>query len=76
MTSIGFGGGEVIQVDMTLREVRERLEYALAWQQMCKFQVDGETILINPKQVKILQKWEHSASANKEQNELSIPSGP
>jgi hypothetical protein len=56
MTSIGFGGGEVIQVDLPLAEVRTLLQHALAKREMAEFVVEnGETVLINPEQVKILQ---------------------
>lgn len=56
MTSIGFGGGEVIQVDLSLEEVRNLLQDALAKRQMAEFKAqNGETVLINPEQVKVLQ---------------------
>jgi hypothetical protein len=56
MTSIGFGGGEVIQVDLSLEDVRNLLQEALKNRQMAEFRVqNGETILINPEQVKVLQ---------------------
>jgi len=56
MTSIGFGGGEVIQVDLSLQEVRNLLQNALAKRHMAEFTAqNGETILINPEQVKVLQ---------------------
>lgn len=56
MTSIGFGGGEVIQVDLSLQEVRNLLQDALAKRQMAEVCAqNGETILINPEQVKVLQ---------------------
>jgi hypothetical protein len=57
MTSIGFGGGEVIQVDMKLSEVRELLQQGLTERQMVQFEaLNGETVVINPEQVKVLQK--------------------
>jgi hypothetical protein len=56
MTSIGFGGGEVIQVDLSLEEVRNLLQDALAKRQMLEVKAEnGETVLINPEQVKVLQ---------------------
>jgi hypothetical protein len=56
MTSIGFGGGEVIQVDLTLQEVRDLLQDALGKRQMAEFKAqNGEIVLINPEQVKVLQ---------------------
>lgn len=55
-TSIGFGGNEVIQVDLPLSEVRERLQKALAERVLLEFRAkDGETFVINPDQVKVLQ---------------------
>jgi hypothetical protein len=56
MTSIGFGGGEVIQVDLSLGEVRKLLEDALNNRKMLEIRAqNGETVLINPDQVKVLQ---------------------
>lgn len=56
MTSIGFGGGEVIQVDLSLEDVRNILQDALQERKMAEFQAqNGETVLINPEQVKVLQ---------------------
>ncbi len=56
MTSIGFGGGEVIQVELSLDEVRQLLQDALANRQMLQLQAqNGETVVINPEQVKVLQ---------------------
>lgn len=56
MTSIGFGGNEVIQVDLPLSEVRERLQEALANRVLLEFRAqNGETVVINPEQVKVLQ---------------------
>jgi hypothetical protein len=56
MTSIGFGGGEVIQVDLSLDEVRKLLQDALAKREMAEVKAqNGETVLINPEQVKVLQ---------------------
>lgn len=56
MTSIGFGGNEVIKVDLPLDEVRDRLQDALAKRALVELQADnGETVVINPEQVKVLQ---------------------
>jgi hypothetical protein len=56
MTSIGFGGGEVVQVDLSLDEVRKLLQDALKDRQMLQLQAEnGETVVINPEQVKVLQ---------------------
>jgi len=56
MTSIGFGGGEVIQVDLSLDKVRELLQDALTNRQVLTLQAaNGETVVINPEQVKVLQ---------------------
>lgn len=56
MTSIGFGGGEVIEVGLSLGEVRKLLQEALATQTLLEIEgLDGEPLVINPQQVKILQ---------------------
>ena len=56
MTSIGFGGGEVIEVALPLETVRELLQDALARRTLLELQgTDGETVIINPEQVKVLQ---------------------
>lgn len=56
MTSIGFGGGEVVQVDLPLDEVRKLLQDALTDRKMLQLQAEnGETVVINPEQVKVLQ---------------------
>jgi Protein of unknown function (DUF3107) len=56
MTSIGFGGGEVIEVSLTLDEVRKLLQSALANGALLELEADnGETVIINPQQVKVLQ---------------------
>jgi hypothetical protein len=56
MTSIGFGAGEVIEVGLPLQEVRTLLQEALANRTLIELQdVSGETVIINPEQVKVLQ---------------------
>ena len=56
MTSIGFGGGEVIEVNLSLDEVRNLLQEALASRSLLELEgLDGETLIINPEQVKVLQ---------------------
>ena len=56
MVSIGFGGGEVIKVDKSLEEVRALLQNALTKRQVLTLQAqNGETVVINPEQVKVLQ---------------------
>jgi hypothetical protein len=56
MTSIGFGGGEVIEVELPLDEVRRLLEDARGQRLFVDFEdLGGETIIINPGQVKVLQ---------------------
>jgi hypothetical protein len=56
MTSIGFGGGEVIEVNLSLDEVRKLLQEALANRTLLEVQAqNGETVIINPEQVKVLQ---------------------
>jgi hypothetical protein len=56
VTSIGFGGGEVIEVNLPLSEVRQLLQAALANGSMVEFDSPGgEPVVINPQQVKVLQ---------------------
>jgi Protein of unknown function (DUF3107) len=56
MTMIRFGGGGVIEVSLSLREVRELLQKALAKHTMVELEgPDGETVVINPQQVQYLQ---------------------
>jgi hypothetical protein len=55
-TSIGFGGGEVIEVGLPLDEVRNLLQEALAERSLLEIKaMNGETVVINPEQVKVLQ---------------------
>jgi hypothetical protein len=56
MTSIGFGGGEVIEVELSLSEVRDLLQNALASGSLVELESPGgQTMIINPQQVKVLQ---------------------
>lgn len=59
MTSIGFGGDEVIQVNLPLDAVRKLLQDALLTRTLLEFEVQNgngiETVIINPEQVKVLQ---------------------
>lgn len=60
MVSIGFGGAEVIQVNLPLDEVRKLLQEALEKRVLLELQVQNEhgeeeTVIINPEQVKVLQ---------------------
>jgi hypothetical protein len=56
MVSIGFGGGEVIQVDRSLNEVRQLLQDALRKHELLQMVArNGQTVVINPEQVKVLQ---------------------
>lgn len=56
MTSIGFGGGEVIEVNLSLSEVRELLQRALRDRTLIELEaLNGEPVIINPEQVKVLQ---------------------
>jgi hypothetical protein len=55
-TSIGFGGGEVIEVDLPLAEVRSVLQAALEKKELVELRaLSGEPVIINPAQVKVLQ---------------------
>lgn len=56
MTSIGFGGGEVIEVSLTLDDVRELLQSALTKGSLVELEdLSGDRVIINPQQVKVLQ---------------------
>ena len=56
MVSIGFGGGEVIEVGLPLEQVRTLLQEALRNGTMLELEAqNGETVVINPQQVKVLQ---------------------
>lgn len=56
MTMLRFSGGEVIDVALSLAEVRELLQKALAQHVLLELESpDGETVVINPQQVQYLQ---------------------
>ena len=56
MVSIGFGGGEVIEVGLPLEEVRTLLQTALHDGTLVELEAqNGEKVVINPQQVKVLQ---------------------
>jgi hypothetical protein len=56
VVSIGFGGGEVIEVGLSMEEVRTLLQRALATGAMLELEAqNGEKVVINPQQVKVLQ---------------------
>jgi hypothetical protein len=56
VVSIGFGGGEVIEVGLPLEQVRTLLQKALADGAMLELEaLNGEKVVINPQQVKVLQ---------------------
>jgi len=55
-TSIGFGEGDVIQVSASIRRMRRRIERALPRRRLLQLKDrNGEAMVINPMQVKILQ---------------------
>jgi len=56
-TSIGFGGGDVIQVNTSLHRMRRKLERAIPRRQLLQLKSrGGEAMVINPMQVKVLQR--------------------
>jgi Protein of unknown function (DUF3107) len=56
VTVLRFSGGEVIEVNLSLDEVRTLLQEALANQALLELQApDGEVVVINPNQVQYLQ---------------------
>lgn len=56
MTAVRFNGGEVLEIDLTLREVRDLVQEALAHNVLLELTAkDGRKIVINPHQVQVLQ---------------------
>jgi Protein of unknown function (DUF3107) len=56
VTAVRFSGGEVIEVNLSLEEVRKLLQKALAQGALLELKAqDGDTIVINPQQVQYLQ---------------------
>jgi hypothetical protein len=56
VTAIRFSGGEVIEVDLDLEDVRKLLQKALAKQVLLELESpDGDMLVINPQQVQYLQ---------------------
>jgi hypothetical protein len=56
VVSIGFGGGEVIEVGLPLEQVRTLLQTALRDGTLVELEAqNGEKVVINPQQVKVLQ---------------------
>ena len=56
MTAVRFSGGEVIEVNLSLDEVRKLLQDALEQKVLLELESqDGESIVINPQQVQFLQ---------------------
>jgi hypothetical protein len=56
VTAIRFSGGEVIEVNLSLEEVRDLLQKALAGGVLLELESeDGDALVINPHQVQYLQ---------------------
>lgn len=56
MTAVRFSGGEVIEVNLPVEDVRKLLQKALANGVLLELEApDGETLVINPQQVQYLQ---------------------
>lgn len=56
MTAVRFSGGEVIEVNLSLDEVRDLLQQALGDGVLLELTApDGDVIVINPQQVQFLQ---------------------
>jgi hypothetical protein len=56
VTAIRFSGGEVIEVNLSLADVRKLLQKALATGVLMEFEsADGDMVVINPQQVQYLQ---------------------
>lgn len=55
-TSIGFGGGDVIEVGLPLTEARDLVQHALRQRVLLELEAaDGELMILNPSQIKVLQ---------------------
>lgn len=56
MTKLQLSGGEVIQIELRLEELREALQAALAENRLLELNApDGRSVVINPHQVQYLQ---------------------
>lgn len=56
MTAVRFSGGEVIEVNLSLEDVRKLLQKALAKNALLELESPtGEMIVVNPQQVQYLQ---------------------
>ena len=56
VTAVRFSGGEVIEVKLSLQDVRKLLQEALAKNVLLELKAeDGDMIVINPQQVQYLQ---------------------
>jgi hypothetical protein len=63
MTSIGFGGGETIEVSVPLHQMQTLLQGAYTRDEFLELRAwDGEIVVINPRQVKILQAFQDSSA--------------
>jgi len=56
VTAVRFSGGEVIEVNLSLEDVRKLLQKALATGALIELEgSDGDKLIINPQQVTYLQ---------------------
>jgi len=56
MTAVRFSGGEAIEVNLSIEDVRKLLQKALATGALVELEApDGEKLIINPQQVQYLQ---------------------
>lgn len=59
MTVLRFSGGEAVEVSLTVAEVQELLQRAIAEGRMLELHApDGRVLVINPQQVQYLQNGE------------------
>jgi hypothetical protein len=55
-TSIGFGGGEVVQVAWSLQKTRRIFQRAIRRRRLVRVtSVEGVVFIVNPSQFKVLQ---------------------
>ena len=65
MTVLRFSGGEVIEVNLSLAEVRDLLQKALAGGLLLELEApDGGVVVINPLQVQFFQDADADAYAS------------
>ena len=75
MTVVRFSGGEVIEVSLSLAEVQDLLQRAIAEGLMLELHApDGRVLVVNPQQVQYLQNGaDLEADANGSRDPAGVP---